>query len=423
MKRGLNHYWRLRVTPPSGVEEVYDLRQHSQISVGDDSSNTICIDTTEVPFHFSCIRQRWGKILLTLTDETKGSLKGETRLKKSYKSKLYQLSEFEVSNRASFKIAGHCFELERCEMVSVAAYREAAHPLERKHWRQSFVYTIATYSLIILLSLGVSWIQKFFSEDTPIEVQKVSLEVIKKKIEKERAVPAEVKELEVPPPVKQTMAQATRKTKPQQARKGASRATPQPQGLLALQGSKAPTRAPLNLAQGTLVASRESYSDVMGVASGGDLGMGLSAEGDVQVAKLGGTSVEAYQGGLSAIDTSSDIAAVQITRREVEVRGALDPAVIRQIIEERLSEIRYCYENSLLKNDQLSGKVAASWTIQAAGDVADIKTTVNSKEMGGLESCVQSQIARWKFPEPKGGGRVHVRYPFVFNPVGGKKDL
>src|SRR5690606_4360549 len=101
-----------------------------------------------------------------------------------------------------------------------------------------------------------------------------------------------------------------------------------------------------------------------------------------------------------------------------EVRGGLDPAVIRQIIEERLPEVRYCYEKALLESKNLKGKISASWTISAQGGVLDLSTASEEVQDTVLHPCLREQMNQWKFPQPKGGGVVHVKYPFVFNPVG-----
>jgi hypothetical protein len=33
---------------------------------------------------------------------------------------------------------------------------------------------------------------------------------------------------------------------------------------------------------------------------------------------------------------------------------------------------------------------------------------------GSLRACLEEKVMRWRFPAPRGGGVVIVRYPFVF---------
>jgi hypothetical protein len=159
----------------------------------------------------------------------------------------------------------------------------------------------------------------------------------------------------------------------------------------------------------------------LGLSKGSsEFGIAADARGGEMVASLEGRGVEAYQGGLGEKVKQGSFrgASIKLVRREVEIRGGLDPAVIRQIIEERLSEVRYCYENALLKKTNLQGKISASWTILADGTVSDLKSESDEIETKILHPCIKDQIKNWKFPAPKGGGVVHVKYPFLFSPVG-----
>ena len=104
----------------------------------------------------------------------------------------------------------------------------------------------------------------------------------------------------------------------------------------------------------------------------------------------------------------------RLVEEESIVDGGLDKSVIAAVIQNNLSQIKYCYERQLVAEPDLFGKVVATWFINAAGTVetATVKqTTLNSTP---VEQCMLSKISGWKFPQPKNGTRVTVTYPFLF---------
>lgn len=96
------------------------------------------------------------------------------------------------------------------------------------------------------------------------------------------------------------------------------------------------------------------------------------------------------------------------------VSGSLDMETIRRIIRQHAAEYKYCYEKQLNVKRDLAGKVTLKFTISGSGSV--IAASVEDSTMGDrdVESCLVDKVKRWVFPEPKGGGIVIVKYPFVF---------
>jgi outer membrane biosynthesis protein TonB len=95
--------------------------------------------------------------------------------------------------------------------------------------------------------------------------------------------------------------------------------------------------------------------------------------------------------------------------------GSLDKDQIRQVVRANISEVRYCYNQTLEKQPELKAKVVIDFTIGADGSVT--KSAVGSMDgPAELGKCVAERIATWKFPAPTGGGEVAVSYPFVMEP-------
>jgi TonB family protein len=108
-----------------------------------------------------------------------------------------------------------------------------------------------------------------------------------------------------------------------------------------------------------------------------------------------------------------------IISAEVSVRGSLDKEIIRRTIRRHINEVKFCYEQELVRKPSLGGRIMVQFMISATGQV--ISSVLQSSTMGNprVESCTLQAVKRWPFPQPNGGGLVLVSYPFVLAPAGG----
>jgi len=99
----------------------------------------------------------------------------------------------------------------------------------------------------------------------------------------------------------------------------------------------------------------------------------------------------------------------------VEVQGSLSKEVIRRVIQRRLNEVRFCYEEGLRSLPELAGRVAVKFVISPSGAVQGASVAANELTGGGAQTaqCIANAVRRWSFPAPDGGGVVIVEYPFV----------
>ena len=88
------------------------------------------------------------------------------------------------------------------------------------------------------------------------------------------------------------------------------------------------------------------------------------------------------------------------------------------MIKQHLAQIRYCYEKELVRAPGLFGKVGTQFTIAANGMVQSASVTETTLKNSEVERCITAKIRTWKFPKPKGGGIVIVKYPFIFKTSG-----
>lgn len=133
----------------------------------------------------------------------------------------------------------------------------------------------------------------------------------------------------------------------------------------------------------------------------------------VSTAGVGGGKGSAGLGnGLAAGKTGSG--GVGLIEEESEVTGGLDREVIAQYIKTQLGQILYCYERQLSANPDLYGKVAVKFTIAGTGHVESQLIGDTTLKSQPVEGCILNKVSKWKFPEPKGGTKVVVTYPFLF---------
>ncbi len=99
------------------------------------------------------------------------------------------------------------------------------------------------------------------------------------------------------------------------------------------------------------------------------------------------------------------------------VDGQLDPAIVAKEVRSRMGAIKGCYERSLKRNPNLSGKIVVRWTITAAGTVQGVDTDSDTIGDPDIVACIKALIARWRFAAPSGGS-VEVSFPFVFSSAG-----
>ncbi|MFM2152360.1 MAG: hypothetical protein RL199_795 [Pseudomonadota bacterium] len=144
-----------------------------------------------------------------------------------------------------------------------------------------------------------------------------------------------------------------------------------------------------------------------GGAGGGGTGLGIGGLGGHGSGRGRGGSGEFDLGGTGKSGT-------RFVPGKTTVVGGLTADEVGRIIRRHWNEIKYCYEKELSKDPNLAGKVSIAFVIDPVGDVGDARVSETTLNNGGAEQCMVSNVRRWKFPAPRGGGTVEVNYPFIF---------
>lgn len=150
---------------------------------------------------------------------------------------------------------------------------------------------------------------------------------------------------------------------------------------------------------------------------------GTGSGGGGQVEGVGGLGTEGF--GKGAKGTGDGVlpgkgdASVSTEGGGISVGSGLSKEEIDRVVKAHMSEVRFCYQQALQKNPNISGKVSIAWTIGSGGVVNKTRTTVNTTGSSSLADCIRMRLRQWTFPSPPNGGSVEVeQYPFILKPSG-----
>jgi|GEM_PF-3686690 len=86
-------------------------------------------------------------------------------------------------------------------------------------------------------------------------------------------------------------------------------------------------------------------------------------------------------------------------------------AVIEELLRQRRSQIRSCYERSLKHNPELAGTVTLRLHLDDSGRVSTSAVDSETLSEPAVGRCLRNEAAGWSFP---GGRNATIVYPFVF---------
>ncbi len=98
--------------------------------------------------------------------------------------------------------------------------------------------------------------------------------------------------------------------------------------------------------------------------------------------------------------------------------AAIDKDLIRTVVRTHVGEIRSCYEQGLVADPELAGRVSVRFTIDARGIVSEAEVASSSLHPGAepVAACIVAALKAWRFPVPPASTDAVVIYPFVFAP-------
>ncbi len=96
------------------------------------------------------------------------------------------------------------------------------------------------------------------------------------------------------------------------------------------------------------------------------------------------------------------------------VSGRLPPEAVQRVVRQNFGRFRFCYENGLLGNPTLAGRVTVRFVIGRDGAVQQVENGGSDLTDPSVVSCVVRAFSGLSFPQPE-GGIVVVTYPILFS--------
>lgn len=101
---------------------------------------------------------------------------------------------------------------------------------------------------------------------------------------------------------------------------------------------------------------------------------------------------------------------------EEQARGCLSEEIIQNAVRRRRNQIRACYEDQLLGDPELSGRVEVRLTVEPDGQMGAIEVTKNTTGSAAVGACLRHKLASLRFPAFERCRAVVANYPFNFHP-------
>lgn len=168
---------------------------------------------------------------------------------------------------------------------------------------------------------------------------------------------------------------------------------------------------------GAAFAVGNDDEDVWGGLTGTEVGEAFGVGGLGLVGTGRGSGVGYGRGdGLGNVGLLGTPPRVRQGKAKLSGSGKLDKDIIRRIVRAHINEVRHCYNQGLVRDDEMGGRVTIGFAIGSDGRASKptVEKSTLSDELVG--NCIAKAVKRWKFPKPQGDGPVMVSYPFILNP-------
>lgn len=96
------------------------------------------------------------------------------------------------------------------------------------------------------------------------------------------------------------------------------------------------------------------------------------------------------------------------------VTGSLTREAIAAVVNGHSNDVRFCYEQALVRHPKLAGRLAIEWEVNDQGRVTRTGTIENTTGSGEVGTCVQTRIESWAFPPTAPGQSVHIDWNWSF---------
>jgi hypothetical protein len=157
-------------------------------------------------------------------------------------------------------------------------------------------------------------------------------------------------------------------------------------------------------------------SGLDGGGSGGAIGLGtIGTLGHGAGGTGTGTGGSGFGSGHGRLGRGHQVHGARMRQGLVTVNGRLPPEVIQRIVRRSFARMRYCYEQGLMRDPNLSGNVVVRFVVEGQGNVSSARSDSSTAlSDAAVVACVVRAFSSMAFPKPE-GGIVTVLYPISFS--------
>lgn len=92
----------------------------------------------------------------------------------------------------------------------------------------------------------------------------------------------------------------------------------------------------------------------------------------------------------------------------------IDRILVRNIVKQRIGDLRVCYAKGVEKNSSLGGKIGVRWVLEPKGIVSGAVLTSSTLNDRDVEDCMVNAIRKWTFPPLQTDVPAQIDFPFEF---------
>ena len=97
--------------------------------------------------------------------------------------------------------------------------------------------------------------------------------------------------------------------------------------------------------------------------------------------------------------------------------ASIDANTIRRVFRRHTAQIKHCYDQQLVKDHKLRGRVVVRVTIDGNGRVVVAEISESELANEALHECITGTVRKWEFPVVGNHAVYTIVYPYVFEPA------
>ena len=100
---------------------------------------------------------------------------------------------------------------------------------------------------------------------------------------------------------------------------------------------------------------------------------------------------------------------------ETNCKGIISKEIVAKMVNGKMDLVLSCYENALIENPKIEGKIVYEWYINSSGKVETVDILYSNVKSKNLEQCIKNTIKTYNYKILGDGCNAQIRYPFVFD--------